>query len=57
MGVEVRRAYDLILQAEETAQGTATALARIQQILDSFPQERFVRGALAKVSGLSGGFR
>lgn len=54
---EVQRAYDLTLQAADTAQGTASALARIQQILDGFPQERFVRGALAKASGLSGKFR
>ena len=54
---EVQRAYDLILQAADTAQGTAAARARIQQVLDSFPQERFVRGALAKASGLSGDFR
>ena len=54
---DVQRAYDLTLQAADTAQGTASALARIQQILDSFPQERFVRGALAKAIGLSGGFR
>ena len=47
---EVQRAYDLTLQAADTAQGTASALARIQQILDSFPQERFVRGTLAKAS-------
>ena len=54
---EVQRAYDLTLQAADTAHGTALALARIQQILESFPQERFVRGALAKASGLSGDFR
>jgi hypothetical protein len=54
---EVQRAYALTLQAADTAQGTASALARIQQILDDFPQERFVRGALAKASGLSGNFR
>lgn len=54
---EVRTAYDLTLQAADTAQGTATALKRIQQILDDFPQERLVRGALANASGLSGGFR
>ena len=54
---EVQRAYDLILQAADTAQGTAAALARIQHILNSFPQERFVRDALANASGLSGGFR
>ena len=51
------RAYDLTLQAADTAQGTASALTRIQQILNSFPQERFARGALAKTSGLSGDFR
>ena len=54
---EVQRAYDLTLQAADTAQGTASALESIQQILDRFPQERFVRGALAKASGLSGDFR
>jgi hypothetical protein len=54
---EVQRAYDLTLQAADTAQGTASALECIQQILDSFPQERFVRRALAKASGLSGDFR
>ena len=54
---EVQRAYDLTLQAADTAQGTALALERIQQILNSFPQERFVRGALAKASGLPGDFR
>lgn len=54
---EVRRAYDLILQAADTAQGTASALERIRQMLEDFPQERFVRGALANASGLSGGFR
>jgi len=53
---EVQRAYDLTIQAADTAQGTASALARIQQILDDFPQERFVRGALAKANGLSGNF-
>lgn len=54
---EVQRAYDLTLQAADTAQGTASTLERIQQILNSFPQERFVRGALAKASGLPGDFR
>jgi hypothetical protein len=54
---EVQRAYDLTLQAADTAQGTALALERIRQILNSFPQEQFVRGALAKASGLSGDFR
>jgi len=54
---EVQRAYDLVLEAADSAQGTAAALERIQQLLDSFPQERFVRGALAEASGLPGGFR
>ncbi len=54
---EVRRAYDLILQAADTAHGTASALERIRQMLEGFPQERFVRGALANASGLSGSFR
>lgn len=54
---EVQRAYDLTLQAADTAQGTASALARIQQILDCSPQERFVRGVLANASGLPGDFR
>ena len=54
---EVQRAYDLTLQAADTAHGTASALEHIQQILNRFPQERFVRGALAKASGLSGDFR
>lgn len=53
---DVRRAYDLMLQAADTAQGTASALERIRQMLEGFPQERFVRGALANASGLSGGF-
>ncbi len=54
---EVQRAYDLILQAADTARGTAAALERIQQVLHNFPEERFVRGALANATGLSGDFR
>ena len=45
---EVQRAYDLTLQAADTAQGTESVLKRIRQMLENFPHERFVRGVLAK---------
>ena len=54
---DVQRAYDLTLQAADTAQGTESVLKRIRQILADFPHERFVRGVLANASGLPGDFR
>ena len=44
---DVMSAYDLTLRAADNAQGKAVALKQIRQMLEGFPKERFVRGALA----------
>lgn len=49
---EVRNAYDLTLRAADTTQGRESALKRIRQMLDGFPEERFVRGALTNSTEL-----
>ena len=49
---EVRTAYDLTLRAADIAQAKESVLKRIRQMLENFPQERFVRDALANTSEL-----
>lgn len=44
---EVRNAYDLTMRAAQLAQCKEATLKQIRQMLEGFPQERFVRGALA----------
>lgn len=44
---EVRNAYALTMRAAEQIQGRAATVSRIRQMLDGFPQDRFVRVALA----------
>ena len=44
---EVRSAYNLTIRAADIAQRKAVALKQIRQMLEGFPQERFVRSALA----------
>ena len=43
---DVMIAYDLTLRAADNAHGKAAALKQIRQMLEGFPKERFVRGAL-----------
>jgi len=49
---DVQNAYDLTIRAAEHAHGKEAAQAQIRQMLAGFPQERFVRGALARADGL-----
>lgn len=49
---EVKTAYELTLQAADRAQCKVAALQRIRQVLEGFPQERFVRTALADANEL-----
>jgi hypothetical protein len=49
---EVRDAYDLTIRAAEQVNGKDAILKRIRQMLEGFPKERFVRGALADASEL-----
>ncbi|MHB1175463.1 MAG: hypothetical protein ACYCZJ_10110 [Sulfuriferula sp.] len=51
---EIRSAYDLTLRAAEVAQCKETALQQILNLLESFPQERLVKGALAGANELWG---
>jgi hypothetical protein len=47
---EVRSAYDLTIRAADLAQRKKAALKQIRQMLEGFPQERFVRDALANAN-------
>lgn len=49
---EIRSAYDLTLRAAEVAQCKETVLQQIRNLLESFPQERLVKGALASAKEL-----
>lgn len=49
---DILRAYELTMQAAERAQCKAAALAQVRKMLDDFPQERMVKGALARVAEL-----
>ncbi len=49
---DVRNAYDLTLRAADIAHGRESALKQIRQMLEDFPQERFVRSALANANEL-----
>jgi len=44
---DVQNAYDLTLRAANVVQRRESALKQIRQMLEDFPQERFVRSALA----------
>ncbi|MCX7143586.1 MAG: hypothetical protein NT123_21580, partial [Proteobacteria bacterium] len=49
---EILTVYNLILSAAEVAQCKETALKQIRDMLEEFPQERLVKGALARVAEL-----
>ena len=49
---DVLLAYDLTLRAADIAQARESALTQIRDMLENFPQERFVRNALANSNGL-----
>ena len=49
---DVLKAYDLTLRAADLAHGREPALKQIRQMLEGFPQERFVRSALANANEL-----
>jgi hypothetical protein len=49
---EVRNAYELTIRAAEQVNGKDAILKKIRQMLAGFPQERFVRAALADASEL-----
>ncbi len=49
---DVQNAYDLTLRAADVAQRRESALKQIRQMLEDFPQERFVRSALANYTEL-----
>ena len=49
---EILTAYDLILRAAEVAQCRETALKQIRSMLEGFPEERLVKGALARAAAL-----
>jgi tetratricopeptide (TPR) repeat protein len=44
---DVQNAYDLTLRAADVVQRRESALKQIRQMLEDFPQERFVRSSLA----------
>jgi outer membrane protein TolC len=46
---EVLTAYAQIRRAADVAQCTEAAMEQLRKVLESFPQERFVSGALAHV--------
>ena len=50
--VEILTAYDLILRAAEAAQCRDDTIKQLRQLLDRFPQERLVKGALASAAEL-----
>lgn len=49
---EILTVYDLILSAAEVAQSKEATLTQIRNMLEGFPQERLVKGALARAAGL-----
>jgi len=49
---EILTVYNLILGAAEVAQCKEAALKQIRNMLDGFPQERLVKGALARAAEL-----
>jgi hypothetical protein len=49
---EILTAYDLTLRAAEVAQCRDAALKQIRVMLESFPQDRLVKGALARAAEL-----
>jgi hypothetical protein len=49
---DVQKAYDLTLRAADVAHGKESALKQIRQMLEDFPQERFVKNALANANQL-----
>jgi hypothetical protein len=49
---DVQKAYDLTLRAADVAHGKESALKQIRQMLEDFPQERFVKSALANANQL-----
>ncbi len=49
---EILTAYDLILRAAEILQSRDDALKQIRIMLESFPQDRLVKGALARAAEL-----
>lgn len=49
---EILTVYNLILRAAEVAQCKEVALKQIRNMLEGFPQEHFVKGALARAAGL-----
>ncbi len=49
---EILAAYDLTLRAAEVAQCRDTALKQIRVMLENFPQDRLVKGALARATEL-----
>lgn len=51
---DVLKAYDLALRAADVAHGRESALKQIRQMLEDFPQEHFVRSALATANELRG---
>ncbi|MFZ4539233.1 hypothetical protein [Propionivibrio sp.] len=46
------KAYNLMLKAAEIAQCRDIALKKLRIMIEGFPQERFVRGALARAEEL-----
>lgn len=51
---DVQKAYDLTLRAADVAHGKESALKQIRQMFEDFPQERFVKSALANANELWG---
>lgn len=49
---DVLKTYDLTLRAADVGQGRESALKQIRQMLEHFPQERFVKSALANANEL-----
>ena len=49
---EILTVYNLILRAAEVAQCKEATLTQIRNMLEGFPQERLVKGALARAAGL-----
>jgi len=49
---EVMTAFDASLRAARVAGSVDQTLLRVRKLLDAYPQDSFVRGALAKALGL-----
>lgn len=49
---EILKAYDLTLRAAEVLQSRDAALKQIRVMIESFPQDRLVKGALARAAEL-----